>query len=396
MPAWFIYLSLLLANSTSFFTLFLTLRKISHRNLCNAFVILIITAMLYYNPLLVFYLPTIDPGIKLMLSWLVFVGILAFVASFSIFIILFTDFKQELTHWRFICFETCLVLLIISILSGEMVTGIREQVKLSYGRAYPFFVFIACVTPVYWSYLIIKGYRKCQDSILRFQIKWCVCVGLLTMFAMVATNALLPALTGSSRYSAVGSLEIMILCGNILYILLKGEERFAISQTKSLFRKADEKIAVANIIRVISSGMDKDSSFVRQFNFIRKADQKNISLYVGNQLLDDSNNNAMINERRVPSTLFMEQRDSLHNLQKENQRLSMTVAKARSVFDEKKIKIGKDFEALLEKGGAARNNFRQREKNLEKATKYSLSDAMKKLFYHIGDSSRSFTKGVAL
>jgi signal transduction histidine kinase len=150
-------------------------------------------------------------------------GIASFIpAAFVHFSLIFPNYQHKLNLIKiFLIYFPALVFLLIN-QTDLIVESIlhRDPYVMGYGiMHFPWSIYL----PLYFVigfYSLLKIYKKSM-GIYRLQIIYCFAGMLITSFAALITNLLLPILIGTSEYSKLGPSFTMIMVGFTTYSILK-------------------------------------------------------------------------------------------------------------------------------------------------------------------------------
>ena len=323
------------ANGVCVVLALLALSRIESKPLRWSFLAVILTGMLYINPLLLFWLPDLETWMMELFSRFVFTGVLLLCIAFVLFIAIFCQLSSEIRRARFWIFQATVAGLLVLIWTGFLPEAIKigptGERSLIHGFAHALFVAATPLYVVYMGFLAWSGYQRTQEEVLQFQIKTLLGAGVLTGCAMVITNAILPFLIGRSIFAHIASLELMVFWAISLFILVQGEVLLARQAYNSLIAKPFMRelaalLGLRTYLYVFEQAVEIGRPFEEQINF-KVGGGRDVVIRVANGAGKPDEPVDM-----VPVGWFEGQADEIARLRKENARLTLEIERGRSLI----------------------------------------------------------------
>ncbi|MCE9598594.1 MAG: hypothetical protein K8S54_11550 [Spirochaetia bacterium] len=326
---------LFFANCLGLILITLTLLRLQDHALKYSFAAVITTGLLYTNPLLAFWLPNIDMDARLMLSRLVFTGVLTLANTFVIFIIVFCRLQAEFKHFRFIAFQASILGLITLVWTGFLPEGIyvREsgEFALNQGLAQRLFVGSSVLYATYMAFLAWRGYTGTQEEILQFQIRYLIGSGVALAFILTISNAILPYLTQRSFFAPVAMLELTLYWSGALFILVQGQVLLVRQDFARILRDPamgdhGTLYGLRSLLYAFSSVLKTGSPVDETIRFTLPPNRQ-LALR-----LAAASEPVIQNSDTVPLGWYEGQMDELQRIRAENFRLSIAVEQGRQLL----------------------------------------------------------------
>lgn len=334
---------LLVFNSLAAGLFYLAATRIPRGALRLSFLAMLAASLLYLNPANYFWHPSLGPDAKMLLTRIGFTGALLLAGAVTVFLIYFTENRDEFRRWRFRLFSASLLFLIAANAGGFVVRGLAGEgasVHLEYGPLHPLFVGCYLGYALYFSYLGWRGYRRCQSEILQIQLQTLGLAGGFAFAAIVISNGVLPLFLGKSSTLPFATLCVLSFYGSILYILLNGEILVVVRSVRRLlkeesFRSSENRQALRMLVHHLKDLVSNNPAELHRRVAFQTAGGQTESFFVSKGARFEAGPIQL--EEGVPPQWYAGVQRTAARLEQENLRLSLGLEKAKMLLHENRI-----------------------------------------------------------
>ncbi|MBL8020120.1 MAG: hypothetical protein JNM27_10690 [Leptospirales bacterium] len=326
---------LLFANCLGLVLVTLAILRIQDSPLKYSFAAVILSGLIYTNPLLAFWLPGLDIQVRLILSRIVFTGVLTLANAFVAFIVIFCRLQSEFKSLRFVAFQASILGLIALVWAGFLPEGIyvREsgEFALNQGFAQRLFVGASVLYATYMAFLAWLGYTRTQEEVLQFQIRYLIGGGVVLAFVLTISNAILPYLTQRSFFAPVAMLELTLYWCGALVILVQGPVLLLRQDFRRLLRDPalrhqETLYGLRSLLYAFGTVLKSGKPVDETIRFTVPPDRR-----LALRLAAAGESQPAISES-VPLGWYEGQMDELQRIRAENFRLSIAVEQGRQLL----------------------------------------------------------------
>jgi len=378
------------SNAILTLLLVLAIRRIGDRLIRYSFIAVLITTLIYINPLLAFFLPDLSSDARLLLSRFVFNGVILLANAFVVFTILFCRIVHEFRHARFYAFVLSNITLIVLVWTGFLPEGIHRngnEFALTQGFAHTLFVASTGCYVLYLSYIALIGYRRSQDEVLRFQIRYVVGVGSLVAFALVITNSVIPYLIQRSILAPLAALEMTVFWAASLYILVEGEllvlkNDFSRLIRSRAFANQETLYGFRSYLSAFACAIDVDRPVEERLSLLT-CDRRSVRLKVSTREGANGTDTGV-----VPIGWYESQFEELQKLRSENFRLSIAAEKSKQLGEIVQNRLALEESSTTGDDGSEVDAYGVPLTPLERAEKKTIAQHLEKNRFNQAQTSR--------
>jgi len=311
----------------------------------SAFFMTMLGYAVWMDSVLLFRMDFWSESVAILFSRLAFTGGAVATLAIGQFLLELSEYRER-RKWLLYVFRGLLVVAAISPFSGLIENGIGVEGGLRkplYGPLHPYYTGALLAGGLYFFASAYLGYKRVQRELLHFQLRRILYFSIVAFVGSAFTNALAPAITGSSAYSVLGIFWPVGLMGAMAHLLIQGRTMLTLNALREMlhervFRHDENLFGVRRYLEALRFAVvDCPPTFDRTIKLVDE--QLNL---VAIHVLKDAEAELTMRPvsalTRAPGLL-----NTMADLERENKRLTFALLQAEAVLGGTRQEITESF-----------------------------------------------------